>query len=183
MIALVRGGGDLASGVALRLQRAGCRVAITELPQPLVVRRYVSFAEAVFRGRFTVEGVVAQRAADAEEARAVMARGETGGLLALAYSTMRGYGDTHPTIAELRVGYLPIRLPHPVTGEPQEIGAQRAADQGGDPLGAQFLQPLGGLQVRQIQFPAPLHRGGVVRENLHPGAPVQHRRHPAAHDR
>jgi len=53
---------------------------------------------------------------------AVMARGETGGLLALAYSTMRGYGDTHPTIAELRVGYLPIRLPHPVTGEPQEIG-------------------------------------------------------------
>lgn len=76
MIALVRGGGDLASGVALRLQRAGCRVAITELPQPLVVRRYVSFAEAVFRGRFTVEGVVAQRAADAEEARAVMARGE-----------------------------------------------------------------------------------------------------------
>lgn len=76
MIALVRGGGDLASGVALRLQRAGCRVAITELPQPLVVRRYVSFAEAVFRGRFTVEGVVAQRAADVEEARAVMARGE-----------------------------------------------------------------------------------------------------------
>ncbi|MGO9171353.1 MAG: carbon-phosphorus lyase complex subunit PhnI [Rhodomicrobium sp.] len=55
-------------------------------------------------------------------ALATMTRGETGGLLALAYSTMRGYGDVHPTVAELRVGYLPVMLPHPVTGEPIEAG-------------------------------------------------------------
>lgn len=55
-------------------------------------------------------------------ALATMARGETGGLLALAYSNMRGYGDVHPTVGELRVGYLPITLPHPVTGEPVEAG-------------------------------------------------------------
>ena len=53
---------------------------------------------------------------------AAMARAETGALLALAYSNMRGYGDIHPTVAELRVGYLPILLPHAVTGEPQEVG-------------------------------------------------------------
>ncbi len=53
---------------------------------------------------------------------ATMARGETGGLLALAYSNMRGYGDVHPTVGELRVGYLPIELPHPVTGELIEAG-------------------------------------------------------------
>lgn len=81
MIALVRGGGDLASGVALRLQRAGCQVTVTELPQPLVVRRYVAFAEAVFRGRFSVEGVSAQRVATADEARAAMARGEVAVLI------------------------------------------------------------------------------------------------------
>lgn len=51
-----------------------------------------------------------------------MARGETGSLLAIAYSNMRGYGDVHPTIAELRVGYLPIEVPHPVTGELIEAG-------------------------------------------------------------
>jgi alpha-D-ribose 1-methylphosphonate 5-triphosphate synthase subunit PhnI len=39
-----------------------------------------------------------------------MARGETGGLLALAYSSMKGYGDIHPTIGELRVGYLPLNI-------------------------------------------------------------------------
>ncbi len=55
-------------------------------------------------------------------ALAIMARGETGGLLALAYSNMRGYGDIHPTVGELRVGYLPVELPHPVTGEPVEVG-------------------------------------------------------------
>jgi alpha-D-ribose 1-methylphosphonate 5-triphosphate synthase subunit PhnI len=55
-------------------------------------------------------------------ALAVMARAETGGLLAIAYSNMRGYGDIHPTVAELRVGWLPIMLPHPVTGEPTEAG-------------------------------------------------------------
>lgn len=55
-------------------------------------------------------------------ALATMARAETGSLLALAYSNMRGYGDIHPTVAELRVGYLPVMLPHAVTGEPTEIG-------------------------------------------------------------
>jgi alpha-D-ribose 1-methylphosphonate 5-triphosphate synthase subunit PhnI len=55
-------------------------------------------------------------------ALATMARAETGSLLAIAYSSMRGYGDVHPTVAELRVGYLPVLLPHPVTGELAEAG-------------------------------------------------------------
>jgi alpha-D-ribose 1-methylphosphonate 5-triphosphate synthase subunit PhnI len=55
-------------------------------------------------------------------ALATMARAETGSLLAIAYSNMRGYGDVHPTVAELRVGYVPVRIPHPVTGELVEAG-------------------------------------------------------------
>lgn len=60
-LVLLRGGGDLASGVALRLHRAGINVVITELPQPLAVRRTVSFAEAVYEGEHPVEGVTARR--------------------------------------------------------------------------------------------------------------------------
>ncbi len=56
-LVLLRGGGDLASGAALRLHRAGILVVIAELEQPLAVRRAVSFAEAVYEGRHTVEGV------------------------------------------------------------------------------------------------------------------------------
>jgi alpha-D-ribose 1-methylphosphonate 5-triphosphate synthase subunit PhnI len=55
-------------------------------------------------------------------ALATLARGEQGSLLALAYSNMRGYGDIHPTVAELRVGFVPVMLPHPITGKPMEIG-------------------------------------------------------------
>ena len=59
-LVLLRGGGDLASGVALRLHRAGIKVVITELPEPLAVRRTVSFSEAVYEGLHSVEGVSAQ---------------------------------------------------------------------------------------------------------------------------
>jgi xanthine dehydrogenase accessory factor len=59
-LVLVRGGGDLATGVALRLHRAGIQVIITEIAQPLAVRRAVSFAEAVYEGQHTVEGVTAR---------------------------------------------------------------------------------------------------------------------------
>lgn len=55
-------------------------------------------------------------------ALSTMARAETGSILAIAYSNMRGYGDIHPTVAELRVGYLPVLLPHHITGELIEIG-------------------------------------------------------------
>lgn len=41
-----------------------------------------------------------------------MARSETGGLMTLAYSSMRGYGNVHPTLGELRVGYVPVSVPH-----------------------------------------------------------------------
>jgi len=57
---LIRGGGDLATGVAIRLHHAGIKVLITELPQPLAVRRTVSFAEAVYEGSHEVEGVKAR---------------------------------------------------------------------------------------------------------------------------
>ncbi len=42
-----------------------------------------------------------------------MARGETGGMLLLAYSNVRGYGVSHPTIGELRVGYIKFKIKHP----------------------------------------------------------------------
>ena len=57
---IIRGGGDLASGIALRLHRAGLNVAITELPQPLSVRQTVSFATAIYEKQITVEEVTAR---------------------------------------------------------------------------------------------------------------------------
>lgn len=56
---LVRGAGELASAVAHRLHLCHFRVAMTEIPNPLAVRRKVCFSEAVYQGRQEVEGVEA----------------------------------------------------------------------------------------------------------------------------
>jgi xanthine dehydrogenase accessory factor len=57
---VIRGGGDIATGVALRLHRVGFQITILELEKPLAVRRTVSFAEAVYEGTQTVEGATAR---------------------------------------------------------------------------------------------------------------------------
>lgn len=58
---VIRGGGDLGSGVAHKLHRSGFRVLILEVADPLVVRRTVSFAQAVIDGEAVVEEIRAVR--------------------------------------------------------------------------------------------------------------------------
>ena len=71
----IRGAGDLATGVALRLHRAGFPIVMLELPAPLVVRRTVAFAEAVRQGKVTVEGVTAELVSDPVQARTLAPKG------------------------------------------------------------------------------------------------------------
>lgn len=54
---IIRGGGDLATGIAYILHKAGYKIIILEIEKPLTVRRAVSFSEAVYEGEITVEGV------------------------------------------------------------------------------------------------------------------------------
>lgn len=55
----------------------------------------------------------------------VMARGETGAMLAFAYTSMRGYGDVHPTIGDLRLGMASVEFTHPFIGKKVKIGEVR----------------------------------------------------------
>ena len=72
---LIRGGGEMASGIAHRLHRCHMKVFITEVAEPTAVRRTVAFAEAVYQGSQTIEGVRAVRAATAAEARQLSSGG------------------------------------------------------------------------------------------------------------
>ncbi len=72
---LLKGAGDLGTGVAWRLHKAGFPVVITELAQPLVVRRSVAFASAVYDGEIAVEGVTAWSAESFDAARGLLADG------------------------------------------------------------------------------------------------------------
>lgn len=57
-----------------------------------------------------------------------LARGETGAITALGYSSLRGYGSVHPTLAEVRTGELPVEIEHPYTGESATVTSTRVTE-------------------------------------------------------
>ncbi len=77
-LVVIRGGGDLATGVAWRLTRAGFSVVVTEIAEPLAVRRTVSLSSAVSQGRVDIEGMVGELASSPEEAVIAALRGDIG---------------------------------------------------------------------------------------------------------
>lgn len=52
----------------------------------------------------------------------VLSRGETGSMLGFAYTSIRGYGDVHPTIGDLRLGMSDLHFTHPFTNKEVKIG-------------------------------------------------------------
>jgi len=75
MLVLIRGAGDIATGIALRLWRAHIQVVMTDIARPTAIRRTVCFSEAIVHGEVTVENVTARRAADAAEALELLQQG------------------------------------------------------------------------------------------------------------
>ena len=76
MLVLIRGAGDIATGIAMRLWRAGMQVVMTDLPQPTAIRRTVCFSQAIVLGETQVEDATARRAVDVPQARRICAAGE-----------------------------------------------------------------------------------------------------------
>lgn len=76
LIVVVKGGGDLGTGIAWRLHRCGFRVLVTEIAQPTVIRRGVAFASAVYEGMFVVDGLTARLATDDVRIATCWAAGE-----------------------------------------------------------------------------------------------------------
>ncbi len=73
---LIKGAGDLATGVAYRLHRAGMFIAMTEIARPTAIRRAVAFAQAVYSGSHTVEGLTARRVESLDEILRSWEKGE-----------------------------------------------------------------------------------------------------------
>ncbi|WP_322154247.1 selenium-dependent molybdenum cofactor biosynthesis protein YqeB [Paratractidigestivibacter sp.] len=76
MLVYVRGAGDIATGIALRLHRCGLQVVMADLAVPTSIRRTVCFSEAIRLGETTVEDVRGVLCADAQAARSAVAAGD-----------------------------------------------------------------------------------------------------------
>lgn len=72
---MVKGAGEVASGVAHYLFSKGAQVVMTEVENPTTQRRTVAFAESVFSGEVEVEGIKAMRAEKAEDVSRILDQG------------------------------------------------------------------------------------------------------------
>ncbi|HUL29589.1 MAG TPA: selenium-dependent molybdenum cofactor biosynthesis protein YqeB, partial [Thermodesulfobacteriota bacterium] len=75
LVVMIRGAGEIASGVGHRLHRSHFKVCMTEIPRPLAVRREVAFSEAIYENGKEVEGVRAEFVPKPEEIESVWREG------------------------------------------------------------------------------------------------------------
>lgn len=75
MIVLIKGAGDLATGVAHRLRKCGFNIIMTEISEPTTVRRTVAFSQAVYDNYAEVEGIKAVFVSEIEEAKKAINKG------------------------------------------------------------------------------------------------------------
>ena len=76
MLVYIRGAGDIATGVAARLVRAGVSVVMADIAVPTCIRRTICFCEAIRLGEVQVEGIRARLAQTAAEALAITEAGD-----------------------------------------------------------------------------------------------------------
>ena len=102
-----------------------------------------------------------------------LARAETGGVLALGYSAMRGYGQAHPTVNELRLAEAEVVVRHP-RGTAFNVGRVKVSQaemvsKKGEKLELGFAATLGWNEVKCISAATlDLNRAGAAK-----GSPVE----------
>ncbi len=75
-LVVIRGGGDLGSGVVYRLAQAGFPVIVTETASPTVVRRHAAFASAMYEGSIEIQGVTGRKAETVDEVAHILLDGD-----------------------------------------------------------------------------------------------------------
>lgn len=75
MLALIKGAGDIASGIAVRLKRAKFDIAMTDIERPTAIRRTVCFSQAIVNGWAYVEDIKAERAQSIDDIYEIIKRG------------------------------------------------------------------------------------------------------------
>lgn len=76
MRVLIKGAGDLATGVAIKLKNCGFEVIMTEIYFPTTVRRTVAFSSAIFEDYYTVENITARLAKSYENIEKILENNE-----------------------------------------------------------------------------------------------------------
>ena len=107
---IIRGGGDLGSGVAYRLSKAGFPVLIAELAQPMLVRRGVSFGSAIIEDEIVIGSMRAVRVETIDAALSVQADGDMPVIIDAEGATFAEY--TPSVLVDARLLKQPVEQPY-----------------------------------------------------------------------
>lgn len=177
MLVLIRGAGDIATGIAMRLWRAGVQVVMTDLPQPTAIRRTVCFSQAIVLGETQVEDATARRAEDILQARRICAAGE---ISVLADPELRCREELRPD-ALVDAILAKRNLGTRITDAPVVVGVGPGFTAGEDCHAVvETMRPYAGPGHLSGQRPAQhQHTGTRRRLRRGAGAACSGRRHPA----
>lgn len=174
LVIVLKGAGEMASAVAHRLHRAGLKqIVLFETQTPLAVRRGVSFSEAVYEGRKSVEGLTAVRTAEAEACPRLWERGDLALLIDPAWKSIerlrpqvlidailakRNLGTARtdaPLVIALGPGFTAGRDAHFVIETNRGHNLGRVIDQGTAEADTGIPGAIGGVTVdRLLRAPA-----------------------------
>jgi xanthine dehydrogenase accessory factor len=107
-LVVIRGGGDLATGVAWRLTRAGFGVLALELSEPLTVRRAVALSTAVIDGHVDIEGMIGRRVGSVGEALATVTSGEVAVMVSPVLKPVRDLLGSLRVVVDARLAKRPL---------------------------------------------------------------------------
>ena len=169
MLVIIRGAGDLATGIALRLKRAHISVIMTDIPAPTAIRRTVAFSQAIVLGETKVEDVAG---VDCHAVVETM-RGHTLGRVIHAGSALPNTGI--PGLIGGFAGERVLRAPADgVFHQLLDIGAQvRQGDVAATVNGVPMTCTLDGVLRGILPDDTPVHKG-MKAGDIDPRCKVEH---------
>lgn len=76
MVVVIKGAGDIASGIATRLYRSGFQIIMTDIENPTSIRNTVCFSQAIVNGETEIENIKAVKAENFDEALSIINSGD-----------------------------------------------------------------------------------------------------------
>ncbi len=110
-VAVVRGGGDLATATGRRLHLFGFGVVHLEVVRPMAIRRGVSFASAVYGEKTTVDGITARLARNIEDVRSILSDGNVAVFVDPGAASLSGLFPTLVVDATMAKGLTEVENP------------------------------------------------------------------------
>ena len=173
-LVIIRGAGDLATGVAQSLYEAGFRLLLLEVERPSAIRRQVALCEAVYDGTATVENLTCRCCQSLAEAQAVWEADDIPLIVdpsGTSIATLKPWAVVDAILAKKNLGTSRQMAPHTVALGPGFTAGVDDKVKKGQPMAVLTKEaiPVGTTASASMGVPVPASLTGFVRGLIRDG--------------